>query len=577
MKMSKLRISFFTSLTAFAVLMISCGGLNTMLKEAPQVTYKVTPGVLEMHGDSVQITITGQYPPKFFNKKAVMDVTPVLKWEGGEYAFRTEKLQGEQVEANAKIISFETGGNFTYTDKIAYMPEMVQSSLVIRSTASVKDNSIDLPEYKLADGVITTPSLVHDRAETIVATDQFERTKAISQEAQVLYLINQAELRGAELKKDDVKLLKEFIATAKSQKAYEFTGIKISSYASPDGPEEVNEKLAGKRSSAASKFATSEIGKIAGAKASDFVTTEKTAEDWDGFKKMVLASDIADKDIIIRVLEMNSDPIVREKEIKNIAKAYSELKEQVLPKLRRSKFAVTVNIVGKSDSVLLSTGLSADTTSPMDIEEYLKAATLTEDFAKQETILKNATSRYPEEWRAFNNLGVVYMNTDKYDNALEEFKKADELSEGNSMVKNNIGAAYFLKGEKDKAVEYYDLATGAGKQVSNNQAVLKIKSGDYLKAVELYGSSETFNAALAQLLNGDANRALKTLNDVKDVEDPLLYYLKAIIGARSANSDLLMTNLRTAVDKDASLKAKAKTDIEFAKYFEDETFKSIVM
>ncbi len=577
MKMSKLRISFLTSLTALAVLMISCGGLNTMLKEAPQVTYKVTPGVLELHGDSVEITITGQYPPKFFNKKAVMDVTPVLKWEGGEYAFRTEKLQGEQVEANAKIISYEAGGNFTYKDKIAYKPEMAKSTLVVRAKASVKDKAIDLPEYKLADGVITTPLLVHERAETILATDQFQRTTAISKDAQILYLINQAEMRGAELKKDEVKLLKEFIASSKANTAAEFAGVKISSYASPDGPENINAKLADKRSTTASKFVAKEFVKFEAAKKTNFVTKETTSEDWDGFKKLVLASNITDKDIIIRVLEMNSDPTLREKEIKNISKAYNELKDQVLPQLRRSKFSVNVNLVGKSDSALVATGLSGDTAIAMTIEEFIKAGSLTEDKAQQETILKNATVRCPQEWRAYNNLGVVYMNTEKYDQALEAFKKADELSEGNSMVKNNLGAAYFLKGEKAKASEYYDLAAGAGKQVSNNQGVLKIKAGNYTKAVELYGSSETFNAALAQLLSGDANRALKTLNDVKDTDDALVYYLKAIIGARSANTDLMFTNLRTAVEKDAKLKAKAKMDIEFAKYFGDETFKSIVM
>jgi len=578
MKMSKLRFSLLASITALSVLLTSCGGLNTMLKDAPQVTYKVTPGVLEMHGDSVEITITGQYPPKFFNKKAVMEVTPVLRWEGGEYAFRTEKLQGELVEANAKIISFETGGNFTYTDKIAYTEEMAKSELVLVSKASIKETVVDFPEYKLADGVIATPLLVHQDAKTISAIDQFKRKIETSQEAQILYLINQANLRGTELKKDEVKLLQDFIETAKNEENQEFVGVNISSYASPDGPEDLNTRLAGKRSKTAESFVNKQLKKVDEAKADGFIQRQETSEDWEGFKKLVQSSSMEDKDLVIRVLEMNSDPTVREKEIKNIAQAYKELKESVLPQLRRSKFSVKVNVVGKSDSLLLAIGSDANATDTLNIEEFLKAATLTlDDYAKKETILKNATARHPEEWRAYNNLGVVYVKANKLDEAIEAFNKADELSEGKSMVKNNLGVVYFLKEDQSKAAEYYDLAAGAGKQVSYNQGVIKIKEGDYGRAVELFGSSESFNAALAKLLNGDANGALKTISEVADTEDALVYYLKAIIGARTANTDLLFSNLKTAVTKDANLKAKARKDMEFAKYFDDDTFKSIVM
>jgi tetratricopeptide (TPR) repeat protein len=576
--MSKLRYTLLASITAISLMLMSCGGLNTMLKEAPNVTYKVTPGVLELHGDSVEITITGQYPPKFFNKKAVMDVTPVIKWEGGEYAFRTEKLQGEQVEANAKIISYETGGTFTYTDKIAYTPEMAKSELVVRAKASIKESVIDLPEYKLADGVITTPLLVQEIAQTITAADQFKRTEELRKEAQIMYLINQANIRGGELSKGEVKMLRDFIATAKSEESHAFAGVSISSYASPDGSISLNERLSKNRDQAARAFISKELTKVEEAKSSDFVKSEVTSEDWEGFKRLVQASNINDKELIIRVLEMYSDPVVREKEIKNISMAYNELRESILPQLRRSRLTVNVNVEGKTDSLLLAIGADETAVDTMTIEEFLKAATLTiDDYAKKETILKNAAARHPQEWRAFNNLGVLYFDMAKYDNALEVLQKADEISEGSSMVKNNIGAAYFMKGDRAKAKEYYDLAAGAGRQVSYNQAVLKIKEGDYKLAVELLGSTPSFNASLAKLLVGDTNGAMKAIQDADNQDAAITFYLKAVIGARTANQDLMIANLRTACEKDPALKAKASKDMDFAKYFEDAAFKAIVL
>lgn len=555
-------------------LLSSCGGLNTMLKEAPTVTYSCTPNPLEMHADSVQITIKGQYPPKYFNKKAVMEVVPVLKYEGGEKLFQSQKLQGEAVEASAKIIPFEAGGEFSYSTKVAYADEMSKSELVLRVKATVKDKSIDLPEYNVATGVIATAKLIQTDVQTIKAVDQFKRRIPESREtAALIYLINQSKVRKEEMKKDEVKKMVAYLDSIDKAQDLELVGIDLTAYASPDGPETINEKLSSERGVSANKFFAETVKKNAEASKAT-VNVKNTAEDWDGFKAMLQNSSLEDKELILRVLELNSDPVVREKEIKNIAKAYKKLAKDVLPKLRRSKFVVNLDKVGKSDSALLAMG-TVDTLV-LDIEEYLKSASLTEDFATQEKILNNAVKNFPQEWRAYNNLGYAQLKQQNVDGALASFQKAEELASDQKMVKNNIGACYQTKGDLVKAQQYYDLAAGAGKEVNFNQGAIRIKEGKYQEAVDMFGTTACFNAALAKLMNGDTNGALNTMTEAENPNNALGYYLKAIIGARTANTDLLFTNLKTAVSKDATLGAKAKKDMEFAKFFEDATFKSIV-
>jgi len=430
MRMKNLRFLRFVTYGSVTVFLASCGGLNTMLKNAPQVTYSCTPNPLEMHADSVQVTIKGQYPPKFFNKKAVMEVTPVLKYEGGEKAFQTQKLQGEAVEANATIIAYEAGGSFSYTNKIPYTDEMAKSELVLKVKASVKDKAIDFPEYKIATGVIATAKLVHNDVKTIKAVDQFKRRIPESREAALLFLINQSKVRKEETKKAALKNMAAYLDTVDKAQNLELAGIDVSAYASPDGPTTLNEKLSTDRGASADTYYKETFKKNTEASKAT-VNTKNTAEDWDGFKSLMQNSSLEDKEMILRILEMNSDNDAREKEIKNIAKAYKKIAKDILPQLRRSKFIINVDKVGKSDSLLVALG-QVDTIK-MDIEEYLKAASLTEDFATQEKILNNAVKNFPQEWRSYNNLGYAQVNQGKVDEALASFQKADELSNGQML------------------------------------------------------------------------------------------------------------------------------------------------
>jgi Flp pilus assembly protein TadD len=337
---------------------------------------------------------------------------------------------------------------------------------------------------------------------------------------------------------------------------------------------DLNEKLAGKRKESANKFFTKDFVKKAKlTKVTDELFTYlTTAEDWDGFKKLVETSDIKDKELIIRVLSMYSDPAVREKEIKNISAAYDDLKVKILPQLRRSKFTVKVVDSGRTDEEIVAIAQSKP--DSLSLEELLYAAKLTQDNEKQLAIYQAAAAKYPNDFRAKNDVGYVLVKLNRMGEAKTAFEAAKQV-EDNNVVKNNLGVVAFNEGDLAKAEELFTAALGAGDQVNYNLGIIKIIQGKYAEAINYFGSAPEANAGLAKLLNKENDAALSTLNSVKS-DDAIVYYLKAIVGARTQNTDLLFTNLRTAVGKSAELKANAAKDLEFAKYFADATFKSII-
>lgn len=574
--MKKSRLNSLAFVLLAAVILSSCGGLNKMVKMAPQVRYSVSPEVLEMHADSVEITLKGSFPAKFFNKNATLTITPVLKYANGQTEFASYTVQGEAVQANNPVISFVSGGSFTHTAKIPYKDDMRISTLELKIVASMKGQNLDLPAVKVADGVIATAGLAQDDAKAIPAADKFVRITTDSKGADIHFVIQRADLRNSELKEEDVKMLQEFIKNASKDDNYEFAGVEVLAYASPDGPEDLNTTLADKRMKVAQGYLGKEFKSAkVNDKSEQFYNTKSTPEDWEGFKKTLENSDIQDKELILRVLQMYSDPVVREKEIKNIAAAYEELADKVLPKLRRSQLKVTINKVGYADSTLRK--LSVETPDVLNLEELLYSATLTEDLATKLSIYKVATDKYADDWRAPNNVGYVYLMQNDLANAEQYFNEAKNRQATNTIVLNNLGVVSFYKGDYAKAEEYYTSAAGAGREVSYNQGVIALKKADYDEAANLFGSDCSFNVALVKLLNNNNTDAcLGKIKCSDNPEDAWMYYLKAIVGARTQNSDLCFNSLRTAIEKESSLAGLAKTDLEFAKYFEDGTFKSIV-
>ena len=571
--MGQKRLLKLSAFVVAATLLSSCGGLKKMVKNYDQVSYSVTPTVLEMHGDSVEINITGKFPPKYFHKKVIAEATPVLKYDGGETAYTMTKLQGEAVQDNNKVISYTDGGSFSYTGKIPYKDAMRLSKLEIRIDAymaSKPDAKVSFAVKEIADGVIATPSLISLKGRTILGKDNFQRITSANKGAEIMYQIQQANIKPSELRKDQIKDLLAFIDEVKNNDRKEFKGIVVSSYASPDGGLDLNEKLANNRSKSADRFVKKSLKKVDGVEIED----KTTAEDWEGFQQLVQASNIPDKDLILRVLSMYSDPDQREKEIKNIAAAYTELAKDVLPKLRRSKINVNINLIGYSDAELDS--LFKANPDTLNEEEMLHVATLKEDLNFKLEVYTKFAQQFPKDWRGENNKGYILWQQDKIDEAKKAFEAAKAIDNNNKIILNNLGAVELLQGNIEKAKEYFTSASGAGAEVNHNLGIIAVKEGDYASAVSFFGDECSACAGLAKLLNGDADAALKAINCGPCKEKAKGYYLKAVIGARNGDSDALFNNLRAAVEKDAKFKQLAKTDMEFAKFFDNDTFKSIV-
>lgn len=570
--MKKIR-SYFILILAAAV-MTSCSGLNKMKKNSGLVKYEVIPKVLQTDAGLVNVTIKGVFPDKYFDKKTTLTATPVLTYTGGETAFdKVQVVQGESVQGNNQVITYN-GGNFTYTGVVPYKDAMKVSELMLQVKAKRGTKSVDFDPVKLADGVIATSTLVEKEGMAIMSKDNFARIIPENQMADINYLINQYNIRPAELKAEDIVLLKNYIKAVTADPNRQLKGALVSSYASPDGSMKINAPLSANRGTSADKFLKNEFVKIEAAKAAGFFDEKTTPEDWDGFKTEVEKSTLQDKDLILRVLSMYSDPDVREKEIKNMSAAFEALKTDILPRLRRSKMIINVDKVGRSDEQILAQAKSDP--SVLSLEEMLYAATLTKDANEQLKFYQAAAASDPKNFRAANNVGYSYMALGKTDEAIAAFEKAKAI-ENNDVVKNNLGFTSLVKGDLVKAEEYFNSMTAATPESKWGLGVIAITKGEYDKAVNYFGTEPCFNLALAQLLKGDVNKAKATLDSMKEMcKCGKPSYLKAVVGARLDDKNYMLAGLREAVGFNADWKAYAKTDIEFAKYFNDDTFKSVV-
>ncbi len=555
----------------------ACNGLGKLVKNADKITYKVTPDPMEMHGDSMVVSISGTYPEKIFPKKATVTTIPVIKYNGGEKELKPVVLIGEKVEGNGQKIVKAKGGSFSYTsEKFAYTPEMKVATLEVKAKGQVKKKTKDLPAKKIADGTVVTPLLVKNDEKPIMAKDNFVKTIPRAQTANIFFIINQSQVRGTELNSADMKSLKDFVATGIA-KGYNFKNMNISAYASPDGELTLNGNLAENRAKESTKslmalFKDKKL-KVDAATNEGFYNKVTTAEDWDGFKKALEASSIPDKDLILRVLTMYPDGEVREREIKNLSKTYVEVADKILPKLRRS--VLTLNAEEKSRTDEQIKALAAVSADSLSVEEILYAATLTNDINAKLDIYKKAQGKYATDWRTSNNVGYIYLLQNKLNDAESNLKKADELSANNAVIKNNLGNVAHWKGDRKKAMELYKTATSAGPEVSYNMGIIEIQNGNYGTAVSNFGNNNTFNAALAKMLNGNADAVASTIDASQEKDAAASYYLKAVAGARQNKADVLTTNLKTAIEKDASFKQMAKDDAEFIKFRDNAEFKSL--
>lgn len=568
------KIKSYLILFIAAAAMSSCSGLNKMKTNADQVNYNIVPEVLETHAGEVEVTIQGTFPEKYFDKNTVLEATPVLTYQGGEKAFESVKVQGENVQDNFKVISY-AGGNFSYTGKVPFTDEMRVSDLVLRITATRKGTSLEFDPMKLADGVIATSTLVNADPRPIAMTDNYQRIVPEEMIADIHFLINMANIRSNELKEEDIDALKEYMESVKEDERMEFKGTAISAYASPDGEIDFNDKLAGKRAETALEYIKREFEKaqIEDVNKESFLESRSTAEDWEGFREEVSNSNMADKELILRVLSMYSDPVVREREIRNISAAFETLKTDILPKLRRSKIIVNVDKIGRTDDEILE-AIKGDA-SVLGLEELLYAATLTEDLNEQLDYYEMAAERFPKCLRAHNNVGVTEMHLGNIDAAETAFEKAQAI-QNNDLVKNNLGYVALVQGDIAAAEELFNSVASPTMQSRCGQGIIAIMNGEYDKAVNLFGNDPSVNHALALVLKGDLNRAKSMLDGMEMPANGSGSYLKAVVGARMDNADYMLDGLREAVRFNPDWAAYAAKDVEFAKFAGNAAFATII-
>lgn len=545
-------------LMALVIAFVSCGR-----PELKPEYFTTTPQVLEAVGGKVPVTINGTFPEKFLKKNGIIKVTPVLKWNGGEAKGDVFTYQGEKVEGNDQTISYKLGGNITMKTSFNYVPEMAKSELWLEFDATFGKKNVEIPAIKIADGVISTSELVNltiGSANPADSQDAFQRIIKQAKEANIMFLIQQANLRASELKSEGLKEFNQTVSDVYAdQKGKKINNIEISAYASPDGGVKLNTGLAEKRESNTADYMKKALKK---SKVDATVDTKYTAQDWEGFQELVAKSNIQDKELILRVLSMYQDPEQRENEIKNISSVYKTLADEILPQLRRSRLTLNYDLIGKSDEEIMA--LVASDPKQLNVEELLYAGTLTNDKSLRERIYNATVEKFPNDYRAYNNLAEIAFRNGNIDKAESYAKKAASLNASAPEVNTNLGLIALAKGDKAAAEAYLGKASGV-KETNEALGNLYVAQGQYERAVNAFGDTKSNSAALAQILAKDYNKAKNTLSNIAN-PDAYTDYLTAVLGARTNNSTMVTNSLASAVKKDASLAKRAANDLEFAKY-----------
>ncbi len=549
----------YVSLGAMVLAMGSC---SKKVSDFASEYFTTNPTPLETVGETVPATISGTVPAKFMPKNAVVTVTPVLVWDGGEASSSQVTFQGENARANGQVISYSNGGPVTIPFNVKYQPEMANSDLYLDFKVNQGGNDYVLPRVKVGYGVIATSTLTDVAVlEPAPATSNFERIIKEQYSAEIKFLINQANIRANQVDAPDyIDFNKDLIASNDAPNR-EIAGINVHSYASPDGTMAFNTALAEKRENVTVDYMRNQLKKD---KITEFgeLTSEFTPEDWEGFQQLVEKSNIQDKNLILSVLKMYKDPEQREAELKNMSAVFNELAEQILPQLRYSKIVATVNVIGKSDEELLT--LVESTPNQLNIEEILYAATLVNDDNRKAAIYAAATQLFPNDFRTWNGLGATQFSLGNYDAATKALAQAKKLAPNDKSVEFNQGLLALANNDLGQAKDLIGGAAGVP-EAAAALGVLYLNEGQVSNAVSNLSGVKNNNTALAQILSKDYSAAKNTLAAIQN-PNANTYYLAAIVGARTNNENMVLTNLREAIKLDNSMLAKAQKDLEFASY-----------
>lgn len=588
------------------VIFSSCESLKKMAKNHASVKYEVSPSPLEMHGDKVKVSIEGTVPAKYFWKKAVLVFQPTIKYEGGQQELKPIVLRGLKTEGQGTVIDNKTGGKFSYSDEVAYVPQMEECQLVVnpvgypekkaagmevtnQEQAAEVAKNVKLGERNMAAGtMITSTRLDRDHSKVSFLPDKYEKETVIPHISHIYYLVDTYNLNWRlELNRQPeamaaIKALDSLFATGMEMKS-----VNIKAWASPEGEESRNQNLSDNRAKTALKYFNSAYDKVVKdmarkmkVKASTIKqeitpNVESMGEDWDKFLADLRSSDIADKNTIINVISSHQDRASREQEIRNMTVIYKEIEDEILPPLRRAEIKVEFLEPKKTDEEIAQLSLTAP--DSLKLEELLYAATLTEDKDNQLKIYLSATTVYPEDFRGFNNAAALYIEKMEFDKAQTLLETANGLQPNNGEVLNNLGAISMAKGDFENARANFENAIKTGNaEAAFNMGMLNIKDGDYAKAVSAMGGEKCiYNLALAQLLNGQTDAAKATLNCMSPVTADAQYLL-AVCAAREGNKAEAISALRQAIAGKAALKAQAQKDVEFLSLREDAEFQSLV-
>lgn len=571
--MKKNQIIGLAALTS--TILVGC----TIMKD---LEYKVSPNPLEMHGDTVTLNISGKFAEKGLHKKAVVEITPYIEGAGGTKAdFKTEIFQGEKAAGNGTVVP-KGGKSFTYTSRIPYKADFEAADVKVRYNLKKgkKEKKVKGEQTpKIADATIITPYLVNFDDKTIMATYDLVRSWPKSQEVFTInYQKGQATVLAKELNDKDVKDFPMWMENTLKNPKMVLKGISSSAYASPEGEIDMNANLASDRAKSAIEVAKGLFKKMKyeAGMADGFYSANPRGEDWDGFKAAMSTSTMTDKELVLRVLSMTSDLNQREKEIRNMAKTYTEIERDILPKLRRSNMVLSYDLNGPTDDEIKA--MSKATPDSLRLEELLYCADKlcsATDLNEKMRVYKEAARIYPKDWRASNNIGCIHIWQNNVTEAQTAFEKAASIDGDNQIIKNNLGAIAHRLGDREKAIKLFNEAGSAGPEVAYNKGIYMIQRGKYADAVSNFGSYKSFNTALAKFENGDAAGAKADLDASDEKESAKAHYLRAIIAARAGDASGL-ASLKTAISKDASLKIKAAKDREFIKWFDNADFKAAI-
>ena len=539
------------------IMMTSC---SSKLGALSADNFNVVPNPMETEAGKVPVTINGMFPEKYLKKKAVVSVIPEIRCSNGDVVQgQSASFQGEKVQGNDQTISYKMGGNYTMKNIFTYVPAMQKSDLYLTFDAKVGKKKVNVPAVKVAEGVIATSELYRNLLTSTgacIAPDTFQRINAHKQEAQIKFLVNQANLRKSELKNNSVTEFVEMLKRInRERETLAIKDIDVLGFASPEGAYDFNDKLANKRQNTAEQYVKDQLKKT---KVNTDINAKYTAEDWDGFQQLVQASNIQDKDVILRVLSMYKDPQEREQQIRNMSAGYRELADGILPELRRSRMIINYETIGRSDEQIQQQYVADP--AQLSVDELLYSATLTDDVNKQEEIYKTAAKLYPADYRALNNIAALEFNKGNNSAAKEYINQVFNVLSNAPEANANLGMMALQNGDVANAENYIAKATNAN-GLNNVLGALNIAKGNYAEAAKNLANSESNLAGLAELLNKNYATAEVILNSVKN-KDGMTKYLQALVAARQGRSSIASGFLKEALNLDPSLAAYAANDLE---------------